>query len=93
MTPQRGVDPSGGEATAHDSFGGAAAPLRIGTRGSLLALAQARAVARLLPGPVELVTITTAGDVNRAQGDKSRWVGALEAALVAGEIDLAVHSA
>jgi len=70
-----------------------AAALRIGTRGSALALAQARAVAALLPGPVELVPITTAGDLNRASGDKSRWVGALEAALVAGEIDLAVHSA
>jgi len=68
-------------------------PLRIGTRGSTLALAQARAVARLLPQPVELVTITTAGDVDRARGDKSRWVGALETALTAGDIDLAVHSA
>ena len=67
--------------------------LRIGTRGSVLALAQARAVAHALPEPAELVTITTAGDVNRAAGDKSRWVGALEAALTAGEIDLAVHSA
>jgi hydroxymethylbilane synthase len=67
--------------------------LRLGTRGSVLALAQAREVARLLGGPVELVTITTAGDVDRARGDKSRWVGALEAALLAGEIDLAIHSA
>jgi len=67
--------------------------LRIGTRGSLLALAQARAVAKLVPEPAEIVTITTAGDVDRARGDKSRWVGALEAALLAGEIDLAVHSA
>jgi len=67
--------------------------LRLGTRGSALALAQARAVAALLPEPVEIVTITTAGDVDRARGDKSRWVGALEAALVAHEIDLAVHSA
>jgi hydroxymethylbilane synthase len=67
--------------------------LRIGTRGSLLALAQARAVARLLPEPSELVTIITSGDVDRARGDKSRWVGALEAALLAGDIDLAVHSA
>ena len=50
-------------------------------------------MARLLGGEVELVTITTAGDVDRARGDKSRWVGALEAALLAGEIDLAVHSA
>ena len=65
--------------------------LRIGTRGSALALAQARTVAEALGG--ELVTITTAGDVNRAAGDKSRWTGALEQALLAGEIDLAVHSA
>ena len=50
-------------------------------------------MAALLGGDVELVTITTAGDVDRARGDKSRWVGALEAALLAGEIDLAVHSA
>ena len=47
----------------------------------------------LLGGDVELVQITTAGDVDRARGDKSRWVGALESALLAGEIDLAVHSA
>ena len=67
--------------------------LRIGTRGSALALAQARAVAAHLPVPAELVTVTTAGDVDRARGDKSRWTGALEAALLAGEIDLAVHSA
>ncbi len=67
--------------------------LRLGTRGSTLALAQARAVASLIDGEAELVTITTAGDVDRARGDKSRWVGALESALLAGEIDLAVHSA
>ncbi|MGH2969548.1 MAG: hydroxymethylbilane synthase, partial [Solirubrobacteraceae bacterium] len=40
-------------------------PLRIGTRGSLLALAQARAVAAALAPGTELVTITTAGDVDR----------------------------
>jgi hydroxymethylbilane synthase len=67
--------------------------LRVGTRGSALALAQARAVMHALPEPAELVPITTAGDVDRAHGDKSRWVGALETALLAGEIDLAVHSA
>ena len=67
--------------------------VRLGTRGSALALAQAREVASLLGGAVEIVTITTAGDVDRARGDKSRWVGALEAALLAGEIDIAVHSA
>lgn len=72
---------------------GPTTPLRIGTRGSTLALAQARTVARLLPVETRLVPITTAGDVDRARGDKSRWVGALEAALLAGDIDLAVHSA
>jgi hydroxymethylbilane synthase len=69
------------------------AALRIGTRGSALALAQARAIAAALPEPCELVTITTAGDVDRVLGDKSRWTGALEGALLAGDIDLAVHSA
>ena len=67
--------------------------LRIGTRGSTLALAQARAVRRLLAEPCELVTITTAGDAGLAAGDKSRWVDALESALAGGDIDLAVHSA
>lgn len=67
-------------------------PLRLGTRGSALALAQARSVAALL-GEAEIVEIATAGDADRGRGDKSRWTGALEAALVAGDIDLAVHSA
>jgi hydroxymethylbilane synthase len=66
---------------------------RIGTRGSALALAQARAVAAMLGDDTEIVTITTAGDLDRAAGDKSRWTGALEQALLAGEIDMAVHSA
>ena len=68
-------------------------PLRLGTRGSALALAQARWVAERLPGDVELVEITTAGDLDRARGDKSRWTGALERALLEGSIDAAVHSA
>ena len=67
--------------------------MRLGTRGSRLALAQARWVAERLPGEVELVEITTAGDLRRAAGDKSRWTGALERALLEGEIDAAVHSA
>jgi hydroxymethylbilane synthase len=67
--------------------------LRVGTRGSALALAQARWVAGRLAEPAELVEIATAGDLDRAAGDKSRWTGALEAALQRGEIDLAVHSA
>jgi hydroxymethylbilane synthase len=66
--------------------------LRVGTRGSALALIQARWVAERLPG-AEIVEITTSGDRARAVGDKSRWVDTIEAALVAGEIDLAVHSA
>jgi hydroxymethylbilane synthase len=66
--------------------------MRLGTRGSALALAQARQVAELLSG-AEVVPITTAGDRGDAVADKSRWVDALEQALLAGEIDLAVHSA
>ena len=66
--------------------------LRVGTRGSALALAQARWVAERLEG-AEIVEITTSGDQARGVGDKSRWVDTIEAALVAGEIDLAVHSA
>jgi hydroxymethylbilane synthase len=67
--------------------------LRLGTRGSALALAQARWVAERLDAGVELVEITTAGDVRRDVGDKSRWTGALERALVSGEVDVVVHSA
>jgi hydroxymethylbilane synthase len=98
--------------------------MRLGTRGSVLALAQARQVAELLGG-AEVVPITTSGDRathtgddakpsakrgedtgpshvdadgehatrRREPADKSRWVDAIEAALLAGEIDLAVHSA
>ena len=67
-------------------------PLRVGTRGSALALVQARWVADRLEG-AEIVEIVTSGDQARGVGDKSRWVDEIEAALVAGEIDLAVHSA
>jgi hydroxymethylbilane synthase len=63
--------------------------IRVGTRGSALALAQARWVAERLGGEYELVTITAAGPV----GDKSRWVSELERALLADQIDVAVHSA
>jgi hydroxymethylbilane synthase len=66
--------------------------LRVGTRGSALALVQARWVAERLED-AEIVEITTSGDAARAVGDKSRWVDTIEAALVAGEIDVAVHSA
>ncbi len=67
-------------------------PLRVGTRASALALVQARWVAGRLEG-AEIVEIVTSGDRAIGIGDKSRWVDTIEAALVAGEIDLAVHSA
>jgi hydroxymethylbilane synthase len=71
--------------------------IRLGTRGSLLALAQARWVAERLPGEVEIVPITTSGD-ERTRGtpelaDKSRFVKEIEEALLRGDVDLAVHSA
>jgi hydroxymethylbilane synthase len=68
--------------------------IRLGTRGSALALAQARWVAERLGEDTELVTVTTRGDRGAVGGDdKSRWVAELEDALLRGEIDLAVHSA
>lgn len=66
--------------------------MRIATRGSALALAQARHVAALLGG-AELVEIVTSGDRRRAVDDKREWVLEIEEALARGEADLAVHSA
>ena len=63
--------------------------IRLGTRGSALARAQASWVAERLEEQVELVEISTQGAV----GDKSRFVNAIEEALLAGTVDLAVHSA
>ena len=63
--------------------------LRLGTRGSELALAQARLVAEALGG-AEVVPVRTAdGD----PGDKARFVRGVERALLDGDVDLAVHSA
>ena len=71
--------------------------IRLGTRGSALALAQARLVADSLPGEVELLPITTSGDRDRGDApppeDKARFVKEIEDALLAGEVDMAVHSA
>ena len=70
--------------------------MRIGTRGSALALIQAQWVAgRLREAGVEaeLVTVVTAGDRAEGLDDKSRWVSELERALESAELDLAVHSA
>lgn len=67
--------------------------IRVGTRGSALALAQAAWVADRLGADSELVTVVTAGDRGTSEADKSRWVSELERALLEDEIDLAVHSA
>ena len=75
--------------------------LRIGTRGSRLALAQAREVAEALTPlgvATELVAITTAGDrgadpASDPAGVKGLFVSEIDRALRDGEVDLAVHSA
>ena len=78
--------------------------LRLGTRGSALALAQANLVARLLreahrwaEDAVEIRVITTSGDRLKdtplsEAGGKGLFSREIEAALTAGEIDLGVHS-
>src|SRR6476661_5868338 len=75
--------------------------IRLGTRGSQLALYQAHTVARLLAaagGPAcEIVIIKTSGDRLQeaplsAVGGKRLFVKEIEDALLGGEIDLAVHS-
>jgi hydroxymethylbilane synthase len=67
--------------------------MRLGTRASALALAQAHWVADRLGGDAEIVKVTTLGDRGAGQQDKSRWVSELERALLDGRIDIAVHSA
>jgi hydroxymethylbilane synthase len=66
--------------------------MRIGTRRSALALAQADLIA-LLIGDCEIVPIATSGDRGAGAQDKSRWVRELEHALAEERVDLAVHSA
>jgi len=78
--------------------------LKLGTRGSPLALAQARKVAAAIEaaqrwpdGYVELVTITTTGDKVQDRplaelGGKALWTKELDRALLAGEVDFCVHS-
>ncbi|AXO36914.1 hydroxymethylbilane synthase [Micromonospora chalcea] len=75
------------------------APLRLGTRGSALAMAQSGHVAEALTAatgrPVELVEVVTAGDKSTAPVQRlgvGVFVSALRDALTAGEIDFAVHS-
>jgi hydroxymethylbilane synthase len=79
-------------------------PLRLGTRGSPLALAQARLVASALrdthgwgPERIEIVAITTSGDVIQDRplsevGGKGLWTKELDAHLLDGRTDISVHS-
>jgi hydroxymethylbilane synthase len=78
--------------------------LKLGTRGSALALAQARKVASAIEaaqrwpeGHVELVPVTTTGDKVQDRplaeiGGKGLWTKELDRALVAGELSFCVHS-
>jgi hydroxymethylbilane synthase len=75
--------------------------IRVGSRGSRLALTQAELAAGRLRGPgveIALVPITTAGDRDRRSpfgeiGARGVFVKELEEALLDGRIDVAVHSA
>ena len=74
--------------------------LRLGTRKSPMAMAQSGRVARLVTeltgASVELVGVTTFGDVTRAElaqvGGTGVFVSALRESLLAGDVDFAVHS-
>jgi hydroxymethylbilane synthase len=79
-------------------------PLRLGTRGSPLALTQARMVSAALRAAhgwgddaIEIVPIRTSGDRIQDRplaevGGKALWTKELDRALIDGEIDFAVHS-
>ncbi|QPQ54511.1 hydroxymethylbilane synthase [Allosphingosinicella flava] len=79
-------------------------PLRIGTRGSPLALAQARMTADALKAAhglsdadIEIVPITTTGDIIQDRplaevGGKALWTKELDRCLLDGRTDLSVHS-
>jgi hydroxymethylbilane synthase len=79
---------------------GTPTPIRLGTRASRLAVAQSQDVADRLAAvsgrPVELVTVTSEGDTNRASlaslGGTGVFASALREALVAGQVDVLVHS-
>lgn len=80
--------------------GASSTPLRLGSRRSPMAIAQSGDVARLITErtgrPVEIVGITSFGDVSQAQltqiGGTGVFVSSLREALLRGEVDLAVHS-
>jgi hydroxymethylbilane synthase len=108
FTPSRGLggelEGRAGESTSPGSPLKTAVPstIRIGTRGSALALAQANWVAAQISGSypgcrVELVVIKTTGDklhdIPLAQvGGKGLFIKEIEEALLSDQVDLAVHS-
>src|SRR5213592_705681 len=75
--------------------------IRVGSRGSRLALTQAELAANAIRAPgveIALVPITTAGDRDRTKpfgqiGERGVFVKELEEALLDARIDVAVHSA
>jgi hydroxymethylbilane synthase len=75
-------------------------PLRLGTRRSPMALAQSLQIARLITEltgrPVELTGISNPGDTSAADltqiGGTGVFVSGLRTSLLAGEVDIAVHS-
>ena len=74
--------------------------IRVGTRGSALAMAQTRQISERIAAAakaeIELVPITTQGDTSRASlasiGGTGVFAAALREALLAGECDVVVHS-
>jgi hydroxymethylbilane synthase len=86
--------------TANTATDKANDPVRIGTRASALATTQARLIADAITAStgraVELVPITTYGDTSREDlaqiGGTGVFVSALRDALLAGTVDVAVHS-
>lgn len=89
----RALDVRDGRGAGHDRDG---RPLRLGTRRSALARAQAAMVAARLPRPVTVVPISVGADADRrpleALAGARAFTGAIERCLLAGDIDLAVHS-
>ncbi len=75
-------------------------PLKLGTRGSALAMTQSGHVAAAIQAAtgrtIELVKIRTEGDINQGPlaniGGTGVFVTAVRAALLAGEVDVIVHS-
>ena len=106
MTPHSGIPEPRNRVFDADETGPIGGPpaasgvIRIGTRGSTLAVTQttevAERIARATGLDVALVIVTTHGDVSTAPlarlGGTGVFVSALRDALLAGECDLAVHS-